>query len=319
LKIAVLDTRTLGEDIDLSGLSQFGDVEYFSNIEEREVAEKLSEKDVLVTNKVRLHEGNLERLKNLKLICLTATGYNNVDIDYTNKRNITVCNVAGYSTNSVVQHTFSMLFHLISRMDKHDRFVKSRQYEASGTFTRLKSPFCEISGKKWGIIGLGNIGSQVAEVATAFGAQVSYYSTSGAKRITPYDSVDLEKLLSESDIISIHAPLNEDTKYLLDLNRIKKMKKNSILINVARGGIVKEDDLVRALNEEYIKGACLDVFETEPLRSDSPLYKVKDSDKIVLSPHVAWSSVEAREKLIKEILLNIESFLKGEPRNVVGN
>lgn len=318
MKIAVLDTTTLGEDIDFSGLSRFGEVEYFQNISESEISSRLYDKDILVTNKIRLHESNLQNLKRLKLICLTATGYNNVDIDYTNRRGITVCNVAGYSTDSVAQHTFSMLLHLISRIDKQDRFVKSRRYEASGTFTSLKESFWEIAGKKWGIIGLGNIGNKVAEIATAFGADVSYYSTSGRDRVSTYKRVELKQLLNESDIVSIHAPLNESTFHLIDLNTLKQMKPSAILINVARGKIVKEEALVQALNENYIRGACIDVFENEPLNSNSALYNVKHTDSIVLSPHIAWGSVEARKRLVNEILLNIEAFINGNPRNVVG-
>lgn len=317
MKIAVLDARTLGEDIDLSGLSQFGEVEYFEDMEEHEVSEKLKDKDILVTNKVNLNRYNLEELNNLKLICLTATGYNNVDIEYTKERGITVCNVAGYSAPSVMQHTFSMLFHMISRLDVQDDFVKSGEYGKSGNFTSLKNPFPELNGKRWGIIGLGSIGSRVAEVATAFGAEVSYYSISGRDRKTPYKSVGLDKLLSKSDIVSIHCPLNSDTEHLIDLENLKKMKSSAILINVARGPIVKESDLAEALNSGYIRGACLDVFEIEPLKPESPLYRVKDMDKLVLTPHIAWSSIESRARLVEEIMKNIEAFMDGAPRNVV--
>lgn len=317
MKIAVLDRRTLGEDMNLSGLEQFGEVEYFQNIRESEVGTRLADKEVLVTNKVRLNRENLKNLKNLKLICLTATGYNNVDIDYTLERGITVCNVAGYSTPSVVQHTFSMLFHMFSRIDIQDRFVKSGKYGASGNFTNLKSPFPELEGKSWGIIGLGNIGSKVAEVATAFGAEVSYYSASGRDRETPYRRLELDELLSNSDIVSIHAPLNGDTEHLINIENLKKMKSTSILINVARGPIVKESDLAEALNRGYIGGACLDVFEVEPLTEQSPLYRVRHMEKLVLTPHIAWGSIESRERLVGEIIKNIEAFTEGKPRNVV--
>lgn len=317
MKIAVLDTRTLGEDMDLGGLEKFGEVEYFQNMRETEVGSRLSDKEVLITNKVKLNRENLKHLKNLKLICLTATGYNNVDIEYTNEREITVCNVAGYSTASVVQHTFSMLFHMLSRIDVQDRFVKSGKYGSSGNFTNLKNKFPELDGKRWGIIGLGNIGSKVAGVATCFGAEVSYYSTSGSDRATPYKRVELEELLSESDIISIHAPLNKDTEHLINLENLKKMKPTSILINVARGPIVKESDLAEALNRGYIGGACLDVFEVEPLTEKSPLYRVRDMEKLVMTPHVAWSSIESRNRLVQEIIKNIEGFVEGAPRNVV--
>lgn len=317
MKIAVLDTRTLGEDMNLSELERFGEVEYFQNMKQHEVADRLRDKDVLVTNKVKLNRENLKNLKNLKLICLTATGYNNVDIEYTSERGITVCNVAGYSTPSVVQHTFSMLFHMISRIDIQDRFVKTGKYGASGNFTNLKSPFSELEGKKWGIIGLGNIGSKVAEVASAFGAEVSYYSASGKDRETPYKRLELDTLLSESDIVSIHAPLNSNTEYLINLENLKKMKPTSILINVARGPIVKESDLAEALNRGYIGGACLDVFEVEPLTEQSSLYRVRNMEKLVLTPHIAWGSVESRERLVGEIIKNIEAFIEGSPRNVV--
>lgn len=317
MKIAILDKRTLGNDIDLSGLSKFGEVEYFDSIGQDEIEEKLSDKDILITNKVELNRNNLKKLDNLKLICLTATGYNNIDIAYTYSRGITVCNVAGYSTDSVVQHTFTMLLYLVSKINKKDDFVKRGDYGRGQNFTNLDNPFTEIAGKKWGIIGLGNIGKRVAGVASSFGADVSYYSTSGRNTESEYRSVEFTRLLSESDIISIHCPLNESTKDLIDRHALKQMKKSAILINVARGGIIVERDLVDALNQGLIGGACLDVFEVEPLASDSPIYDIDDKDKVVLTPHVAWGSIEARKRLVEELEKNVRAFIDGSPRNVV--
>lgn len=317
MKIAILDRRTLGNDIDLSGLSAFGEVEYFEAIGQDEIEEKLSDKDILITNKVELNRDNLKNLDKLKLICLTATGYNNIDIEYTYSRGITVCNVAGYSTDSVVQHTFTMILYLLSKINKKDDFVKRGDYGRGQNFTNLDNPFMELAEKNWGIIGLGNIGSRVADIASSFGARLSYYSTSGRNRESDYRRVGLDKLLAESDIISIHCPLNEKTENLIDMDALRQMKKSAILINVARGGIIVEKDLVRALNEGIIGGACLDVFETEPLQSDSPIYLIDDKERVVLTPHVAWGSIEARKRLVEEIEKNVGAFLDGSPRNVV--
>lgn len=317
LNLCILDADTLGSDLDLSSLYHLGNLSIFPKTAPEEVIERIKEQDIIITNKVVLNEKNLAYAPRVKLICITATGTNNVDLSYTKSRNITVTNVAGYSTYSVVQHTFGMLFYLMESLNYYDNYVKSGLYAKSPLFTHLNKPFNEIRNKTWGIIGLGTIGSEVAKVAAAFGCNVIYFSTSGQNYSSLYPRVELEELLTLSDIISIHCPLNERTKNLITHSEISRMKKTSYLLNLGRGGIVNETDLARALDENLIAGAALDVLEKEPINSDNPLLTIKNQHKLLITPHIAWSSREARAKLIEEVKLNIESYLKGTPRNVV--
>ncbi|PAB56922.1 D-2-hydroxyacid dehydrogenase [Anaeromicrobium sediminis] len=317
MKIVILDRKTLGEDIGLEGLNEYGEVITYETTKENEVEERIKNAHIVITNKVLLNEENMNRADNLKLICVAATGTNNIDLSYCLKAGIRVCNVAGYSTNSVTQHTFAMLFYILENMAYYDEYVKSKEYVKSNIFTNLQKPYYEIKGKIWGIIGLGNIGKNVAEIAKAFGATIVYYSTSGQNINDKYVKLDLEELLKVSDIVSIHAPLNDKTKNLLNYENLKCMKESSILINVGRGGIVNEEDLIKILNENKIRGAALDVLEKEPMRENSPLFKLEDKNKILITPHIGWASKEARHTLMEEIALNIDSFLKGEDRNKV--
>lgn len=317
LKICILDAKTLGEDIDLSVLNRFGQVEVYKTTKPEEVIERISDVDVIVTNKVVLKEENLQHAKELKLICVSATGTNNVDLSYIRDRKIAVCNVAGYSTRSVAQHTFAMLFYLLESLSYYDDYVKSGDYIKSDIFTHLDKPFCELYAKTWGIIGLGTIGKTVADIAKAFGCKVVYYSTSGKNNNTDFGRVELDKLLKESDIVSIHAPLNVSTKGLIGYENLKLMKNSAIILNLGRGGIVNESDLARALDESLIKGAALDVLEGEPVEEDNPLLKIKNSDRLFITPHIAWASFEARRRLVDEVVLNIEAFINGKDRNRV--
>ncbi|NPA54394.1 MAG: D-2-hydroxyacid dehydrogenase [Aquificae bacterium] len=316
-KIVFLDTKTIGEDIDLSALEKLGDFIAYPITKPEERVKRIQNADIVITNKVVLDKKTIEKSKSLKLICVAATGTNNVDLQYAKEKGIIVTNVAGYSTYSVAQHTFGMLFYLLENLKHYDEYVKNGNYSKNDIFTYIGRPFWELKNKVWGIIGLGTIGKEVAKIATAFGAHVIYYSTSGVKREEPYPALDLENLLKISDVVSIHAPLTEKTKNLITYEKLRLMKPSSILLNLGRGGIVNEKDLAKALDEGLIYGAGLDVLEKEPIEPDNPLLKIKNKEKLLITPHIAWTSKEAREKLIEEIIENIKAFLKGEKRNVV--
>lgn len=315
MTIGVLDAATLGKDLDLSPLGECGKLIIYDLTKPYEVAERIRELDVILTNKVILNETNLPAAKNLKMIGLFATGYNNIDIDYAKKHHIAVANVAGYSTQSVVQHTFALLLSLMERISLYDAYVKEGHYVRSQTFTYIKWPYHELSGQTFGIIGLGEIGKAVAKVATAFGMHVIYYSTSGRHHTKDYQEVDLQTLLKMSDVVSIHAPYNERTHHLICYETIKQMKKTAYLLNLGRGNIIVETDLTKALNENLIAGAALDVLEKEPMQEDHPFFKVKDQNKLLITPHIAWSSIEARNRLVQEVVLNINAFKENQKRN----
>ena len=306
MKIVILDAITFG-DTSLEGFKEFGEVVIFQKTTPEETLERIKEADVIVTNKVVITKEMMQQTPSLKLICIAATGMNNVDLNGAKELGIEVKNVAGYSTESVVQHTFSMLLYLLEHSKYYDEKVKSGVYSHSGIFTDVSSPFWEIHGKKWGIIGLGAIGKRVAEVATAFGAEVCYYSTSGANFFAKYKKMELEELLKECDIITIHAPLNEKTKNLLDYQQLSLIQTGKILLNLGRGGIVNEDAIAKIVDEKEIY-IGLDVFEKEPLAEDSPLLKVKNPHRLHLTPHIAWTSKEAREKLIEGVIANIKEM-----------
>lgn len=315
-KIVVLDGKTLG-NVDYIKLNEFGQVIYYDMTYGDQVAERISDADIILTNKVILKEEQLKNAPNLKLICEMATGYNNIDIEYARKNKIAVTNVAGYSTNTVAQHTFAMLLHLYNNISYFDEFIKSGEYSKSDMFTNLNMTYNDLCGKVWGIIGLGAIGKRVAKIAQAFGARVVYYSTSG-KNVNPdYAQVSFEELLDKSDVISIHSPLNEKTKGLINYEALSKMKKDSVLINVGRGPIVVDYDLARAIDEEIIGGAALDVFDVEPIPQDNPLLGVRNKERLVMTPHVAWASEESRKRLFDDLLENISAFNRGEFRNRV--
>ncbi len=316
MKLCVLDAATLGGDLDISCFKQCGEVAIYDLTAPSQVEARTRDVDVIITNKVVLNEENLKSATHLKLIALLATGYNNIDIDYAKKRGIAVANVAGYSTESVAQHTFAMLLHLIQHTSQYDEYVKSKAYANSETFTFIAWPFYELKGKIMGIIGLGAIGKAVARIATAFGMHVIYYSTSGRNSSGEnMERVELEQLLTRSDVVSIHAPYNEATHELIDYKELAKMKPTAYLLNLGRGKIVVESDLARALNDGLISGAGLDVLEKEPIDANNPLYQVKEKHKLLITPHIAWASVEARTILVEEIIKNIEAFEKGILRN----
>jgi lactate dehydrogenase-like 2-hydroxyacid dehydrogenase len=315
-KIVVLDGKTLG-NVDYIKLNEFGQVVYYDLTSEDEVAERIKDANIVLTNKVKLNKENLKDATELELICEMATGYNNISIEYARKRNIAVSNVRGYSTTTVAQHTFAMLLHLYDNISYFDNFVKSGEYSKYDMFTNLELPYKDLCGKVWGIIGLGNIGKRVARIAQAFGARVVYYSTSGKNADSDYARVEFNSLLKQCDIISIHAPLNEKTEGLINYEAFTKMKKDAVIINVGRGPIVVDEDLARALDEEIIGGAALDVFKEEPIPKENPLLKIKNKDRLVLTPHIAWASEEARNRLFTDLLENISAYNRGEKRNRV--
>lgn len=317
LKIVVLDRDTVGSDVDFSGLDKFGTVTIYGKSDYDEISDRISDADIVITNKCKLNEETLRMAHKLKLICLTATGYNNVQTDYTKGKGIAVANVAGYSTNSVVQHTFAMLFYIWEKLAYYDQYVKTGEYTKSPNFCHMDQKFHELDGKIYGIIGLGAIGKGVAKIAEAFGCKVIYYSTSGKNNCNEYEQVSFEQLLSRADIVSIHAPLNEKTEGLMNMAAFRKMKSSAVLINAGRGPIVVEEDLVQALEEDVIAGAALDVISVEPMDPRCPLIKIKDSKKLLITPHIAWATVEARQRVLDEVCLNIQAFLNGENRNRV--
>lgn len=310
MKIVFLDRKTIGEDIDLSGFERFGEVVIYDYSAPEEVPARVEDADVIILNKVLINEATIGTAKQLKLVCVTATGTNNLDKDYLASRGIEWRNVAGYSTEAVAQHTFSLAFYLLEHLSYYDEYVKSEKYVNDRMFTHFEKHFHEISGKTWGIIGLGAIGSRVAEIAKLFGANVIYYSTSGRNHSDIYKEVDFDTLLSTSDVVSIHAPLDENTMHLIDKAALSKMKKNAILINVGRGPIIVEKDLADALECGQIAAAGLDVLDVEPMSPENPLVRIKDSTKLLITPHIAWAAVEARQRLMKIIEGQVEEFLK---------
>ncbi len=317
MKIVFLETETLGNDVDLSKFDQLGEVVKYPRSNPEENARRIADADILIVNKIPMNESTLKLAKDLKLICITATGTNIVDFDYINRRNIKAANVRGYSTQSVVQHTFALFFYLYEKLRYYDEFVKSGEYIRSDIFSHFSARFHELYGKTWGIIGLGEIGRGVAEVAKQFGCKVIYYSTSGKNQNQSYERVDFDTLLRKSDIISIHAPLNENTMGLIGEEELRKMKESAVLLNLGRGPIVQEDALAKALRENWIAGAGLDVLKEEPMAPDNPLFLIKDSTKLIITPHIAWATVEARQRVVDEVYQNIEAFQKGKVRNIV--
>lgn len=310
MKIVFLDAKTIGEDIDLSGFDALGEVVKYGFSTEQEARERSKDADVLILNKVQVNEQTIGEADHLKLVCVTATGTNNLDKEYLDKRGIAWRNVAGYSTESVAQHTFAMLFYLLEKLPYYDDYVKSEKYVNDVSFTHFAKAFHELSGMTYGIIGLGNIGRRVADIAKAFGCRVIYYSTSGRNSQPGYERVDFDELLEQSDIVSIHAPLDENTLGLMNKEAFAKMKNSAILLNVGRGPIINEADLAEALNNKTIAAAGLDVLSVEPMQEDNPLRGIKDSELLLITPHIAWAGVEARNRLMGIILGQIKEFFK---------
>lgn len=306
MNIIILDALTFG-DSDLSAFSSLGNTQIFQTTSPSQVQERIKGADVIVTNKVVITDAHMQNTPSLKLICVAATGMNNVDVESAKKRDIEVKNVSGYSSDSVIQHTFSMLFYLIGHSKYYDNYVKNGSYAKSEIFTDVSRPFFEIKGKKWGIIGLGEIGRGVANIAKTFGAEICYYSTSGNNTNQEYPSLALDELLKSCDIVSVHAPLNENTLNLLDYKELQMCKDGAVILNLGRGGIINEEAVSRIVDERGILFG-LDVLSREPIESNNPLLHVKNRDNLYITPHIAWTSIEARKTLIDGVTSNIKSF-----------
>lgn len=312
MKIVFLDKLTIGEVGNFNLLHKIGKIDIYDHTNQEDIVTRAEGKQVIITNKVIISREIIDQLPDLQLICVAATGTNNVDVEYARGKGIEVKNVRSYSTESVAQSTFAMLFYQLVRMSYYDAYVKSGAYSKGKIFTHHGPAFWELSHKRMGIIGLGNIGRRVAKIAEGFGMEVVFYSTTGRNNNIKYKRFDLDTLLGTSDVVSIHAPLTEATKDLITYNKLKLMRPCAILLNTGRGGIVNENDLARALNENLIAAACIDVMEQEPIQTSNPLMKVGDKEKILITPHMAWASIESRARLIEGIATNIEEFRQGQ-------
>ena len=317
MKIVILERNSVGTDVEVSCFEKFGEVICYDNTVERQVAERIGDADIIIGNKAPLNESTLKDAANVKLICLFSTGYDCVDIDYCRGRNIKVANVVDYCTDAVSQHTFAMLFYLLEHLRHYDDYVKNGTYGAQDLFSNFDLPFVELKDKIWGIVGMGHIGRKVAGIAQAFGCHVIFYSASGKSSCTEYERVDLDTLLRTSDFLSLHCPLSERTRGLIDKNALQKMKQTAILLNVARGPVINNADLYWALQNEEIKAAGLDVLEKEPIGSDNLLGRIQDSNRLLITPHMAWAATEARIRIVEEVFQNIEAYLNGKDRNIV--
>lgn len=314
MKIVILDKKTLGDDLDISAASQFGKVIVRENTAPDQVEGAISDADVIFVNKVKLFEDNLKEAKNLKLICEAATGFDNIDIEYCRKRGIGVCNVPGYSVYSVAQVTVSMVLSLVNRLNEYTRYTRDGSYSKGKSANILTPVYHELLGKKWGIVGYGAIGQRVGEIAKALGCEVLAF-----KR-TPVDNVrctDIDTLMSECDIITVHIPLSQSTRNLVNKERIAKMKSTAVFVNTARGAVVDEAELCKALKQGRIAAMGTDVYSAEPFREDSPFYEIKDLDNVCLTPHMAWGTIEARTRCFEVMLENLKAFFDGEIKNRV--
>lgn len=310
MKIVFLDAKTIGDDLDLSSYDELGEVVKYGFTAFDQIAERVKDADIVITNRCPINEATIGNAKQVKLVCTTGTGTNHFDKEYMQNNGIEWRNVADYCTDSVAQHTFALLFYLAGKLSFYDSYTKEEHYVNDTMFSHFTEHFNQISGKTWGIIGLGNIGRRVADLAKAFGAKVIYYSTSGNNNQEGYERVDLDTLLSVSDIVSVHAPLTEKTYQLMNREAFAKMKSNAIFINVGRGAIVDEQALADALTEDRIAAAGIDVLTIEPMSEDNPLLSIKDSKKLIITPHIAWASVEARTYLMKVIHGQIKKWIE---------
>ena len=306
MKIAILDASTLGADISFDVFRELGETEIFQKTAPEEVAQRVSEADVVIVNKIKLNESNLSGAKRLKLICVAATGFDNIDTDYCRENSIAVCNVTGYSSYSVSQVTVAMALSLSCHLTEFDRYSKSGEYTKSGIQNMLEPVYYELFGKTWGIIGMGNIGKAVAKAAEALGCRVIY-----TRKTVDAEAVSLDTLLSESDIISIHTPLTSETKWLIGENELKKCIKKPILVNVARGAVCDENALTEAVLDGTLSGLGIDVYSVEPFPENHPYNRLKDCDNVILTPHMAWGAYESRMRCMSEIAENIKSFFSG--------
>ena len=317
MKIVILERDSVGHDVAMDCFAQLGDVVCYGNTTTvEEVRQRIADADAVIANKAPLSREALETAENLKFIGILATGYDNCDLGFCRERGIRVTNVRNYSTAMVAQHTITLALAVSQKIVHYDHYVKSGAYSAQSSFSNFSEAFCELEGKTWGIVGMGNIGSRVAKIAAALGCRVITHSLTGRKG-GEYESVDKQTLLEQSDILSLHCPLTDLSRDFIDAQALKRMKKSAVLVNVARGPVVNNRDLYEALVAGEIAGAGLDVMEKEPLEPSNPLSRISDSKKLIITPHLAWASVEARTRCVEGIYLNLKAFLAGEERNVL--
>lgn len=316
MKIVLTDAQTvLDKLVDASALRELGEVVEYGLLKYDEVAEKIADADIVVCNKTRLDEHTLRLAKNLKYIGLFATGYNNIDIDYCREHNIAVCNAGSYSTNAVAQHTFALILEHYNNTAKYSQFVQDGRWKRSKTFSPFVYPLSELAGKTLGIVGLGSIGQAVAKIANAFEMKVAAYNRS-AREVDNVQMMPLEKLLSVSDIVSVHCPLNSESENMFNRETFAKMKKGALFVNTARGGVMNEQDLYDALESEHLGGALIDTLAVEPMEEDCILMNAKNC---IITPHIAWAPVETRVRLMNIVVDNIRNFLNGTPTNLINN
>lgn len=305
MKIVFLDAITMG-DTSLEEIAALGEFDIYPSSTPEEARDRVKDADVALLNKVVVDKAFLDAAPKLKLVCEAGTGINNIDVALCKERGVIVRNVAAYSTDSVAQIAWMHILNLSGRAFHYQRFVQEGYYSRNVVHVDYRHPFTELSGKTLGIVGMGAIGQKVASIGKAFGMKVIYYSTSGTSHCTEYPSVSLDDLLADSDVISIHAPYNERTAGLIGYRQLQQMKRSAFLVNTGRGGIAVEEDLARALDEGLIAGAALDVFVKEPLPADSPLMKLQHPERLLLTPHIAWYSQEARARLAHGMAENIK-------------
>ncbi len=314
MKIVFLDSLALGEGLDLESFSSLGEVEIYPSSTESEIIERVRNCDVAITNKLKLNRNNLKDSENLKLICVTATGFDNIDVEYAKERGIGVCNVVGYSTTNVAQITAGFVLQLMNRSVEYQKSVSSGYYSECGVANILSPIYREIDGLTWGIVGFGNIGHRVARVAEALGCKVL---VNKREAIDDYQCVDINTICRECDIITIHTPLNDGTRGLINEERIAMMRDGVILVNVARGAVTDELSIANAVKSGKIGGFASDVYSVEPFGCEHPFYEIKDRDNVLLTPHMAWGSLDARVRLLDEVKENIKAYFNGEIRNRV--
>lgn len=314
MKIKVLDAGTLGDDLSLSPLDACGEVTVYRNTSPDELIGRISDADILILNKVRINRNHLGYAPSLKLICITATGYDNVDVEACRERGVGVTNVVGYSTDSVAQVTVSMVLSLACHLPEYDAFVRDGRYSAGNSHNRLTPAFHELAGMTWGVVGFGHIGQKVAAIAAAFGCRVITSRRYTAAGDSPYPVVPIKELCRLSDIITLHIPLTPETNGLISAGEIADMKTGVILVNAARGAVLDESAVTEAVLSGKIGGFGTDVFTREPFPTDHPFSRLRDSVNTVMTPHMAWGAYEARERCIDEIARNIRSYQNGGRR-----
>ena len=312
MKIVLLDSGTLGPEIDLSPLENAGELVAYEMTAPEQLAERIKDADVVVTNKMKLNRNTLAGAAQLKLICVTATGFDNVEIPYCQEKGIAVCNVPGYSTDSVAQLTLAMVLALSTHLVTYRNLVHSGFYSRCGSPNLLSPVWHELAGRTWGIVGCGNIGRKVAAVAAALGCRVLVYRRSPDP---DYENADLDTLLRESDVVTVHLPLNDQTRGIISREKIALMKQDAIVVNVARGAVTDEAALADAIEAQTIGGLGVDVYSVEPFPEDHPFSRILDRDNVILTPHSAWGSKEARNRCVREVGGNIRAFFAGENRN----